>query len=895
MSTFVQEDKKGESGKPWIGFAVRSGKGRPGVYICDVVEDGPAYHAGLQEDDQLVSIGNVYCDSMKDFRAAMKVCKKPGKKVVITGRRGRDDEFRVNLKIGVKKRVIIEDVPSINSLAELRAVLKDPVKLKKITEASFAAADEDCSGLVTKAEYTNAMRKWLSPEAAAFISDEELNNTFEQCDTDGSGFLGLREFPNLVLVMLNDMLKNMNTASDSITATILGPEKPWLGFTVRKPRGQKQVFIHEVEEHSPASIAGLSSGDQIVSFGGVRITNLLKFHDYLDKRLRFALPLVVKFKRFGKVYTTKLVVGHKESIVYKNVRSSYTASQLDAIRNDSEAFTVVTEHLFQKLDEKSLGLVDTHQLLTVLRGWEPLDTHINEQVLAEILSLHDFDESGYINKAQFYDLFRSLLTVTFRWQDVSRSAPLYLRRQKHAFPVPTSKITQSWHAQGYLGGTFHVEGHRAWMRTTTRDHWPHIFVAVSDNLLIEKASGEPQRETLQPGDEIFIPAGTVYNVKVRDENASRFMFALCVNSGLGHGTLSLPFLQQEVQPVGKRHVGLGFRVATDPATKKLKVSWVSKDTDSGLQVGDTLVSIDSTAVATRKEFQSALKRCVVGQEVRVDVVQAATGESLVVYIPAQASRHNVHFSEDTAITSLESLDTLMGDKKKLKQFTQACFAGCDVSGSGVVDRSSFSTQLMQQLSVPEAMGGALPEEEVVKVFEKADVGHADYLTAAEFRKVMGKVLKTIRLKALAIEEQSQPPPPPVVEPVAEDSPVKDVKDLRKGKRKRVVRRKLVVGKPAAFRVKASKPAVKKTVVTTKRTGAGRGAVGVGQFQVKITRQTKVARSGLRGDSEGALSPWSTKKPKPRKAFGEQAELVTMRRISVTPRSKAAALGRFPAS
>lgn len=29
---------------------------------------------------------------------------------------------------------------------------------------------------------------------------------------------------------------------------------------------------------------------------------------------------------------------------------------------------MVTEHLFQKLDEKSLGLVDTHQLLTVLRG-----------------------------------------------------------------------------------------------------------------------------------------------------------------------------------------------------------------------------------------------------------------------------------------------------------------------------------------------------------------------------------------------------------------------------------------------------------------------------------------------------------------------------------------------
>lgn len=107
MSTFVQEDKKGESGKPWIGFAVRSGKGRPGVYICDVVEDGPAYHAGLQEDDQLVSIGNVYCDSMKDFRAAMKVCKKPGKKVVITGRRGRDDEFRVNL---VQACAVVKDL-----------------------------------------------------------------------------------------------------------------------------------------------------------------------------------------------------------------------------------------------------------------------------------------------------------------------------------------------------------------------------------------------------------------------------------------------------------------------------------------------------------------------------------------------------------------------------------------------------------------------------------------------------------------------------------------------------------------------------------------------------------------------------------------------------------------
>lgn len=124
----------------------------------------------------------------------------------------------------------------------------------------------------------------------------------------------------------------------------------------------------EVEEHSPASIAGLSSGDQIVSFGGVRITNLLKFHDYLDKRLRFALPLVVKFKRFGKVYTTKLVVGHKESIVYKNVRSSYAASQLDAIRND------------QCLgDSKSkMGRAGSREMIPSFRWWNPLSQGLGQ-------------------------------------------------------------------------------------------------------------------------------------------------------------------------------------------------------------------------------------------------------------------------------------------------------------------------------------------------------------------------------------------------------------------------------------------------------------------------------------------------------------------------------------
>ncbi len=44
---------------------------------------------------------------------------------------------------------------------------------------------------------------------------------------------------------------------------------------------------------------------------------------------------------------------------------------------------------------------------------------------------------------------------------------------------------------------------------------------------------EPQREVLSPGDELFVPAGTVYNVVAQNEADCRFMFALCVNNMLG--------------------------------------------------------------------------------------------------------------------------------------------------------------------------------------------------------------------------------------------------------------------------------------------------------------------------------------------------------------------------
>jgi len=873
MPLFVQEDNKGEAGKPWIGFAVRTIRGRPGVYVCDVVEGGPAHTAGLRDEDVLVSFGKIRVDDMNGFREAMKVAKKPGKSVVVVGRRGRDEEFRVNVKIGVKKRVIIEDVPPLTTLDEVRAVLRDPAKLQKVAEAAFAAADTDCSGLVTQAEFIEAMRTWLGPSFTHFLSDKELIANFGAVDTDGSNFLGKREFPVLVQGMLTDMLRNMNVVSDALTATIGGPERPWLGFSVTKPRGRKQVLIQDVEPSSPGTQAGLAAGDQILSLGGTRITTLIKFNEYLSKHLRPDLPLVVKFKRLGRPYTTRLIVGARESTIYKNVRDSYTTEEVNGFRNDAESFAVIAEHLFGKGDERGVGIIEASSVLTLLRGWGTVTQNISEDTLREIISMHDFDESGYVNKAQFYQVLRTLLNLSCKWEESYKSPSMVVRRKKYPLPVPTGSVTAEWHTRGFTGGTFKTAGHRSWLRNTNAEHWPHMFIAVHDNLIVEKVHGTAQREVLEPGDEIFIPAGTTYDVTAKNEDYVQFMFALCLNCGLATDTsATLTLLQQEIQPPSKRHASLGFRVGSDAMTKQLKVTWVGKTRDmtqSGIAVGDTLVSIDTVPIATKKDFQDACRRCVIGQLVRVEVLKG--GEPLVAFVPAIMSRHSVTFSDETTVNSLEALETVLSDKKKLKSFSKACFVGCDATGRGVVDRDMFVSRLHATLDVPAALGGALEDAELLSFFDKADTGAATYVTEGEFQKMLQRVLEKVHQNALVVEAQSRPPIEELPPSPRPQRPGKRAARSRKNKGK--VLRKKVAG------ARTAKAVVTRTMVTTRTAKKRAGG-----------RSSSSKRAAGRRDNSAtaALSPWGRKSEVTESHEVVTTSTTTSAQITMAPRSKAGA-------
>jgi mannose-6-phosphate isomerase-like protein (cupin superfamily) len=98
-------------------------------------------------------------------------------------------------------------------------------------------------------------------------------------------------------------------------------------------------------------------------------------------------------------------------------------------------------------------------------------------------------------------LTRSLAPLTM-------SLMSYLTRQKFPVPLNRDQVTQDWRRRGYSCGVFIDPPGRAWNDFV---HATNELVTVMDGRLMLTIGGE--EVIAEPGDEVFIPKGTLHTVK----------------------------------------------------------------------------------------------------------------------------------------------------------------------------------------------------------------------------------------------------------------------------------------------------------------------------------------------------------------------------------------------
>ena len=630
-----------EVGKPWIGFAVRKAKNKDGILVRDVAKGGPAEAAGLQDGDQLVSIESMRIATMKMFKVAMTEFKRPGL-VIEVGILRSGSPLTVKLEIGVKKQVDVGEVPPLTSSEEILDVLGDSVKLEQVAKAAFAAADADCSGLVTTKEFISAMREWLPAEISPYLGDNDLRKSFTNCDTDKSGYLGLVEFPRIMKGLLSSILEGERglfgrRAASAKSLVMLGA--PYAGWVVHKKRGVKRLYLVDIVEGGPADEAGLHENDELISVDGTRVGSYPKYRQLMKQCMVPGGKMTITYRRRGKKFSTELTVGTREPAIIQNVPQLHVMEDIGTVLNDEEKFSILAEHAFQSADADMSGLVTHQELLEALESWRPLAGLLSAEVLMEAVSLCDADESGYIAKREFPGFLRFLLNLVWRWHQLNSYPPMEVTVGKHPLPVQTHNIYQEWNTEGFLCGNFPAAPKKAWLRTTNQAQRPHFIVAVDSKVTLKKLNGLEQTVVLSPGDEVFIPQGTYYDYQ-SDDAESHFLFAL----GIGKASpMKLSFLESAAQSFRKGqifHPWLGFQAEKDPTKKNQllvrEVPWGGPAAAAGMTDGDVLQSIDGTPVKSLKDFRKMVTECKLGDVVAVRV--SRTEVSIGFEIEVKSSR-----------------------------------------------------------------------------------------------------------------------------------------------------------------------------------------------------------------------------------------------------------------
>lgn len=88
---------------------------------------------------------------------------------------------------------------------EVRAILADPEALRAVSDAVFDGIDTDGSGQIDAAELKSALTQVASGLKMTLPTDEEIQQTINELDSDRSGTISKAEFLPLVTAILQKL------------------------------------------------------------------------------------------------------------------------------------------------------------------------------------------------------------------------------------------------------------------------------------------------------------------------------------------------------------------------------------------------------------------------------------------------------------------------------------------------------------------------------------------------------------------------------------------------------------------------------------------------------------------------------------------------------------------
>jgi uncharacterized caspase-like protein len=246
---------------------------------------------------------------------------------------------------------------------------------------------------------------------------------------------------------------------------ILGP-RPYLGIEFRA--GKEGVGVVKVIEGSPASLAGLRSGDILTNFDGKNLRGISnkKFYEEIIKKAEFGSEVIVQIKRDGLYLEKSLSVGitphmaktetdrkRRDDLVEKEeaktgVRwaviigiSHYQDTQIPALRyasSDAQAFykwaispdggEYAPSHVKQLLNKEATGANIKKALFEWLRG------ALDEDMVTIYFAGHGSPESPDSQDNLFllpYDTqYNSIATTGFPMWDIETALKRFIKAKK---------------------------------------------------------------------------------------------------------------------------------------------------------------------------------------------------------------------------------------------------------------------------------------------------------------------------------------------------------------------------------------------------------------------------------------------------------------------------------
>ncbi|MBR4104694.1 MAG: PDZ domain-containing protein, partial [Thermoguttaceae bacterium] len=229
-----------------------------GQEITDVVADSPADQAGLKVGDKIATCDDAAIETGEDLQKALEAKPESATLGVVK----KSDDEKTDVVVNFKKDPVptpVADDPV--EVADLGVTLKGP-EITKVVAGSPAA------------------------NAGLEVGDKLVayNGAPIQTGADVQSALDPKQFGAPVTVLK----KSGGSEPTDLVVPFYRPGKPMFGATVQ---GQK---ITNVVPDSPAAIAGLEVGDQMIAFNGATIKNALDYEKAVDASPFHAQVVVLK-------------------------------------------------------------------------------------------------------------------------------------------------------------------------------------------------------------------------------------------------------------------------------------------------------------------------------------------------------------------------------------------------------------------------------------------------------------------------------------------------------------------------------------------------------------------------------------------------------------------------